>query len=149
MTRPLALYPLVLILVLLGISAAFGGCVLMFSPATFGIPPDWLAETPFRGFFLPGLILLLFNGVFPLLAALGLLLRPQWRWANALNIYRDRHWGWTYALFSGIIVIVWITVQITMVEYSILQPAYIAVGLLILILTLWPSVMRHFQLSEK
>ncbi|MBX2892723.1 MAG: hypothetical protein KF734_17475 [Saprospiraceae bacterium] len=149
MARPLAFYPLFLLLLLLGISAAFGGWVLMTQPETFGMPPEWLSQSPFGSFFLPGLILFVFNGLFPLFAAAGLLLKPNWPWANIFNIYHDRHWGWAYSLFSGIIIIIWITVQITMVASSWLQPAYLAVGLLILIFTLWPSTMRHYQIFEK
>ncbi|MBK9336840.1 MAG: hypothetical protein IPM98_09725 [Lewinellaceae bacterium] len=147
MKRPLAFYPLVLLLVVLGISAAFGGSVLLFYPEFMGAPADLLAETPFSGFFLPGLILLVFNGLFPLFVALGLWREPAWSWANALNIYPDRHWAWTYALYSGFSIIIWITVQITMVEFTWLQPAYIAVGLLILICTLTPATMRHYSQS--
>jgi hypothetical protein len=145
MKRPFAFYPLVLLLVVLGISAAFGGGVLLTNPGLMGAPADLLAGTPFSGFFLPGLILLVFNGLFPLFVAFGLWRRPAWDWANALNIYPDRHWAWTYALYAGFSIIIWITVQITMVEFTWLQPAYIVVGLLILICTLTPATMRYYH----
>jgi hypothetical protein len=149
MKRPFAFYPLVLLLVVLGISAAFGGGVLLFNPELMGAPADLLAGTPFSGFFLPGLILLVFNGLFPLFVAFGLWRRPAWDWANVLNIYPDRHWAWTYALYAGFSVIIWITVQITMVEFTWLQPAYIAVGLLILICTLTPATMRYYHIPPQ
>lgn len=149
MNRPLVFYPLLLLLFFLGISASFGGWVLMANPEIFGATPELLDKSPVKRFSLFGFILFVFNGLFPLFAAIGLLLKPDWRWANALNIYRDRHWGWTYSLFSGIIIMVWIAVQITVVPNTWLQPAYLAVGLLILIFTLWPSMMRHYQFREK
>ncbi len=149
MNRPLVFYPLLLLLFFLGISASFGGWILMASPEVFGMQHGWLDKSLVKSFFPFGLILFVFNGLFPLFAAVGLLLKPDWRWVNALNIYRDRHWGWTYSLFSGIIIMVWITVQITVVPNTWLQPAYLAVGLLILIFTLWPSMMRYCQFREK
>jgi len=149
MNRPLIFYPLLLLLLLLGISASYGGWVLMTNPEIFGATPELLDKSPLKSFFPFGLILFVFNGLFPIFAAAGLLLKPNWPWANTLNIYRDRHWGWTYSLFSGIIIMIWITVQITITPNIWLQPAYLTVGLLILIFTLWPSVMRYYQFSEK
>lgn len=149
MKRPLAIYPLVLLLVLLGISAILGGIVLMLDPRIMGASEELLVGTPFSGFFLPGLILFVFNGLFPLFTALGLWLRPDWPWAEKLNIYPDRHWAWGYALYAGFIVIIWITVQITMITFSWLQPAYIIVGLLILICTLTPGVINYYHKPNK
>ena len=149
MRRPFVLYPLVALHLLLGVGALYGGFSLMTDATGFGVKPEWLAESPFKNYLLPGLILFIFNGLFPILIVLGLVLKPAWRWANILNIYRDRHWSWTYSLFSGIIVIFWIAVQITMVPYFWLQPTFLLVGLLILIFTLWPGMMQFYQICEK
>lgn len=149
MNRPLVLFPLILLHLLLGTGALYGGWVLMTDPAVFGVKPEWLAGSPFNSYFFPGLILFLFNGVFPLFVCVGLLLKPNWPAANVLNIYSDRHWAWTYSLFSGIILIIWITMQLTMMPSYWLQPAFLGVGVLMLIFTLWPATMRHYQRSEK
>jgi hypothetical protein len=149
MKRPLAFYPLVFLLVLLGISAVFGGIVLMLDPRIMGASEELLVGTPFSGFFLPGLILFVFNGLFPILTAFGLLCRPDWAWADTLNLYPDRHWAWAYALYAGFGIIIWITVQITMIAFSWFQPAYIVVGLLILICTLTPGVTNYFYTPHK
>lgn len=149
MQRPAALAPLLLLLILLAVTALYGGWMLMTVPHDLGAKPEWLAGSPFKGYFVPGLILFLLNGLFPLFICFGLWARPAWAWANVLNIYSDRHWAWTYSLFSGIILMIWITVQLTMVPSFWLQPLFLAVGLLILIFTLMPGVMRHYQLSGK
>ena len=149
MNRPLAIFPLVLLQLLLGVGAVYGGWTLMTDPSVFELNPEWLAGSPFRSYFFPGLILFLLNGVFPLFICIGLLLKPAWPWANVFNIYRDRHWAWTYSLFSGIMLIIWITVQLTMMPSYWLQPAFLGVGILILIFTLWPAMMRYYQYAEK
>lgn len=149
MNRPLVLYPLLLLHFLLGASALYGGWILMTAPHIFGVRLEWLDGSPFGSFFFPGFVLFVFNGLFPLFIAFGLLLKPTWRFANVFNIYHDRHWAWTYSLFSGIILIIWITVQLIMVPSFWLQPVFLATGLLILIFTLWPGVMRHYQTVGK
>lgn len=147
MKLPLPVYLLLLLHLLLCTGALYGGWSLMFDPNALGLNPAWLEKTPFKSYQIPGLILFIFNGIFPLLIIAGLWKRPDWQWANVLNIYRDRHWAWTYSLFSGIILIIWITVQITMVPFFWLQPAFLTVGILLLVLTLWPSTMRFYQIS--
>lgn len=86
------------------------------------------------------------NGLLPLFVFAGLLLKPGWQWASALNIYHNRHWAWTYSLYSGIIVIAWITVQLVMTQYFWLQPVMIFTGLLIIICTMTPAVMKAYEL---
>jgi len=151
MKRPFAFYPLCLIFFMLGISALFGGGALILDPGggLLGLPSDRLEETPFRNYLIPGLFLFWVNGVFPLFILAGLIWKPGWKWADALNIYRDRHWAWAYSIYSGIILITWIAVQLLFVQPFILQPVFIEVGLLILILALTPGLMRYYHLPVK
>ncbi len=145
MKRPLAFYPLVFLLLFLSVGAAFGGVVLMFNPGFMGATEELLVRSPFSRFFTPGLILFVCNSLLPLVTVFGLWQKPAWPWANALNLYSDRHWAWAFALYSGFSVIIWITVQITMIQFTWLQPAFIAVGLLILICAMTPGLMRHYH----
>ncbi len=149
MKTPFALYPLLLLHFLLGASALYGGWVLMTDPGIFGADPAWLEGTPFGSYFIPGLFLFLLMGVFPLLVCWGLLRRPAGTRAGVFNIYPERHWAWTYSLFTGLIVIIWITVQLTMLPGSWLQPFYISIGLLILVLTLLPAVMKYYLVQHE
>lgn len=145
MKRPLILFPLLLLHLLLGIGALYGGWMLMTDADGFGVKPEWLEHSPFRSYILPGIILFVINGVFPLFIAWGLFRKPVWHRAGLFNIYPERHWAWTYSLFSGLGLIIWINVQITMVPFFWLQPVFLTVGLLILIFTLWPGLMRYYQ----
>lgn len=148
MKRPIAFYPLCLIHLFLAVGALYGGGSLILSPdgSMLGMPAGSLSGSPFPNFLIPGIILFLFNGVFPLFILAGLIRKPQWPWAGFANLYRDRHWAWTYSLFSGIIVIIWIMVQLLYVQPFILQPIFIGVGLAILILTLTPGMMKYYEI---
>ena len=143
------LYLLCLLHLLLSVSALAAGYSFITDPdgSGLGINLSYLNRTPFNSFFLPGLILLIFNGLFPLFIFIGLFFQPKWKFAGILNIYPEKHWSWTYSLYSGIILISWIAIQITMVEYFILQPACIGIGLMILIITLLPSIQKYFSLK--
>ena len=150
MNRPFFLYLLFVPLIFLGISAIAGGGMLFLQPdgSLLGMNSGWLDHSPFKTYLVPGFILFTFSGLLPLLAFVGLLLKPEWSWANKFNIYTNRHWAWTYSLYSGIIVIIWITVQLLMTQYFWLQPVMIFTGLLIIILTLTPAVMKNFEINE-
>jgi len=147
MIRPFLLFPLCVLHLFLGIGALFGGLMLILEPdgSLLGMNPDWLNHSPFNNYLIPGLILFTLNGILPLITVIGLIMKPNWTWANTLNIYTNRHWAWTFSLYTGIIIITWITVQLLMTQYFWLQPVMIFTGILILILTLTPSLMKKFE----
>jgi hypothetical protein len=147
MNRPIFLYLLYAPLIFLGIGATAGGGMLILKPdgSLLGMDPQWLDHSPFNDYLIPGLLLFTMGGLLPLFSCVGLLLKPGWKWANTLNIYSNRHWAWTYSLYSGIIVITWITVQLIMTQYFWLQLVMIFTGLLIIVLTLMPSVMKYYE----
>lgn len=146
--RPFSLYLLLIPHIFLSLGAVYGGIFLILKPdgSALGMNPEWLDHSPFTNYLIPGLILFTLVGLFPLFTVAGLLLKPGWKWANALNIYPNRHWAWAYSLYSGVIVIIWITVQLIWTQYFWLQAVMIITGLLIIILTLMPSVIKHFEI---
>ena len=147
MKRPFETWILYLLLLLLAINAFYGGISLMLAPdgSLLGMQPGWLDKTPFSSYFIPGLLLLLMNGVLPLLALFGLITKNR-TWFGWLNIYPEKYWGWTFSVYSGIITNIWIIVQQLMAEYFILQTIIAAVGLLILVAALLPRVIRYYEL---
>jgi hypothetical protein len=147
MKRPNTLYFLVLLHILLGSSATIGGVLLMLKPdgSLLGMQAEWLKQSPFQTYSIPGFILLTCNGFLPLFTAVGLLFKPKGHAPNLLNIYPNRYWAWAYSLYSGIIIITWIAIQLILTDYFWLQPVMILVGLLMLICTLTPSIMKHYE----
>jgi len=145
--RPLETYLLILLHLLLSISALYGGACLVYSPGgqLLGMDINWLKGSGFSSYFIPGVILFLFNGVLPLLVAVGLLWEPQWQFFNVINIYPNRHWAWAYSVYVGVICISWIVIQQLLTTYFILQPIVAATGLLIIVLTLMPRTMQQYK----
>jgi hypothetical protein len=114
------------------------------------MPVAWLGHSPFSDYLIPGIILMLLLGIFPLFTLISLIWRPRWKVPEYLNLYKGRNFSWSYSLYIGIMLMTWITVQIYMVGYgSILQTIFATIGILIIILTLVPSVMNYYQQPEQ
>ncbi|MEI7983103.1 MAG: hypothetical protein WCI71_15745 [Bacteroidota bacterium] len=54
------------------------------------------------------------------------------------------HWAWTYSLYLGIMLIIWIMVEMVYIDYDILQTIYGLLGVIIVIVALLPANMRYF-----
>lgn len=101
---------------------AFGGGYYALSGAE-GVPREWLAGTPFRSYFIPGLVL--FFGV-----------GGCFLWA-AIAVFARSRKARTAAIFSVAFVLVWLAVQVAIIGYvSWMQPVTASVALLILFLSL-------------
>lgn len=145
--RPAEIYALFVLHLVLALNALAAGWAMMTGPdgSALRFPENLLSRSPFPNYWLPGLLLFLFNGLFPAFTLYGLVRKPRWHWAGILNIYAKQHWSWTYSIFAGIILIIWIAVQLFFIPYFWLQPACIGLGVLILVFTLMPRVMRYYQ----
>jgi hypothetical protein len=146
MKRPPESYLLVLLLGFLSLNALGGGAALMLAPdgSLLQIRKEWIAHSPFSDFFVPGLILFTVNGLLPMLTLYGLIFRPLWKIPDRANLFPHQHWSWTYALYCGIIAVIWIALQQMMTEYFILQPIISLVGIGIMITALLPRVMHWY-----
>jgi hypothetical protein len=103
------------------------GLMLVTDPtgAGVGFPAGWIEATPFGSYFLPGMYLLLVNGVGMIVLA-------------GMSVVRHRYAPWlTGVLGTGLVI--WIGVQlIVMPEFSPLQAIYGAIGLvLVAISVVW------------
>jgi hypothetical protein len=77
---PLPVRLLLILMFLMGVGALISGAILFFAPD--GRLLEWTVEklkgTPFPEYFMPGLILFLFIGLFPIFTCFGLLKMPGW-----------------------------------------------------------------------
>lgn len=142
---PLAAWLLIALEILLGVGATISGTIMLVNPQGLEwLPLSMLEKTPFTTWTLPGLILLSLLGIYPLVVAYSLWRQPGWRWPDALNPWKNRHWSWAAALSTGIIVLTWIIVQMLMLRtIAGLQLLYLTWGSAILLLALAGSVKRY------
>lgn len=145
--KPFAVILLIILQVALGAGAIFGGLGLSIYPSgeLIQMPAEFLETSPFTSFLIPGLILLVTLGIFPLIVSFGLIRKKPWKMAERLNLFPDRHWSWTYALYTGFVLVSWITLQVYFIQrVGLVHVVYIFWGLLILAVTLLPPVQKYY-----
>jgi hypothetical protein len=114
MKRNSAKYLLVILLAILGLGAIYGGSVLIISPSgnLFGMPLSMLDNSPFTNFLIPGIILFSFLGIVPIGVSIALIKKPEFKFAELFNIYKDMYWGWTYCIYIAFSLIIWIQIEV-------------------------------------
>ncbi|MFT8363153.1 MAG: hypothetical protein ABF608_08245 [Sporolactobacillus sp.] len=134
----------------LGLGAVFGGGALTLAPdgSLLRIPLSILKYGPFHTFLIPGLILLVVLGIYPLIIAIFLISERHFTLGKRLAIFRDKYWAWSHSLYIGFLLIGWITIEMFLIQaVAIGHLIYMFWALVILALTLLPSVQHHYARS--
>jgi len=134
--KPYSLYFLMGLMLFQGISGLFGGFALVMDSTgeLLQMPLSMLDGSPFESYLVPGIILLTILGIFPMIVLYGL--------------WKKLDWAWSGALIVGAALIIWIGVEIWMVGYHPeppLQIIYGSLAVILLILTLLPSVRKELK----
>jgi len=151
MTKKILRYLLIVLIVIIAISGVSGGVSLMVDPsgASIHLNTSLLESTIFHNFLVPGIILFLLLGIFPFIAAFGLMTRKKSKFLNRFNPYKKKHWAWAYSLYCGIILVLWIDFQVMMIGGGyILQSIYATFGVIVIVLTLIPSTIRFYKIKK-
>jgi hypothetical protein len=148
-SRPLVGWILIWLLFLLSLGAIFGGGAFLLAPDghLIQMPISHLKNSPFTDFLIPGMFLFTFLGIYPLAVAYGLWKLPGWRWPDLLNPFKQFHWSWAASLAAGVIVMLWIFVEMLWVPFGVVHILYLIWGVLLLILTLLPIVRKFYTRS--
>jgi len=146
MKKPVGVYFIILIVLFVSISAIFGGFSLIKDPTgnLIQFPNNYLKNTFFGNYLIPGLILFLVLGIFPLFLVYGLIKKDSLKFLEFFNIYNDLRWQFSFTIYYGIVLIIWIDVQIMLVPYIILQPIISGIGIIILALSLSKEFRRYY-----
>jgi hypothetical protein len=145
-SRSWVIWLLMILQILLGVGALAGGGSFILAPDghIIQMPLSNLEYTPFSDFLIPGILLFTFVGLYPLVVAYGLWKLPSWHWPEALNPFKQYHWSWAGSLAAGVIVIIWIVVQVAMIRaVAFLHILYLVWGGVLILLTLVSSVRRY------
>lgn len=94
----------ILLLLIVAINALAAGYSFMAEPSGAGlkISIDFLRFSPFKDFFIPGLVLFVINGLFNIAAAL-------------VTLFKIKNHQWVI-VFQGAVLVLWIIMQILMLQ---------------------------------
>lgn len=113
-------FALGILLLLVAINAFAGGYYGMAGAKN--IPREWLKNSPFHNYFIPSLILFIVIGSSSLFAA--------------VTVFRRDRFGRKASLLCGVIILIWLGVQIAIIGYvSWMQPATAIAAVLIIFLS--------------
>ncbi len=146
MQRPLTLWPLLFLLLFLGLGGLYGGIAMLTDPTGSSLQlTEVLPLLPVTDYTLPGLFLLIVMGLAPLVLTYGLLDRPNWSWAETLSRWSGHHWAWTGTLGLGVTLAIWLIVQGLLIGFKWPIQYITAVnGFLIVLLVLVSGVRRFY-----
>lgn len=111
-----------ILLILLGISAMFGGGSFIIDPSgkLIQMPISHLQHTPFTTFLIPGLILFLFNGVSSIIIA--------------VLVIKKNKYSSQLVFLQGAVQAIWIVVQVIILRQAgVLHYICFTVGLILLL----------------
>jgi hypothetical protein len=118
-----------------------------------GMDTTLLATTPIRDFTPVGLFFVTCYGILPVLAAFGLWRHPRWRWTDPFNKWTGQNWAWTGTVATGVILIVWIALEVMLIGSPEGFPRFLQVmmalmGIVILALVMLPRVRAFTKLVD-
>ena len=138
--RPGTVVALMVFLAIQAAGAIAGGIGLVQDPVNnIGMPLSMLEGSPFSDYLIPGLILLIVVGLFPLVVLYGLA--------------RRRRWSWWLAVAAGAGLVIWIVTEVVLLGYLPgtgigMQIGMGLLGVVILVLTLVRPTRRFFRLGK-
>jgi len=136
------------LIVLLGIGSLSGSVLMLTDPSgnSINMSTVILENSPFKDFFVPAVLLLIFFGIIPLLLLRPLLKKSYSRFFEGLNILTDMQWPWTFSIYVSMALIIWIQVQMEMLrEVNWIHTLFTFWGLAILALGLMPAVRLRYK----
>lgn len=106
-------------LLLIGAGAIVCGIMLILKPdgSNLSMSVDLLKDSPFEDFLIPGIVLVVGNGVLSIFAALLLFLNYRYAGVSVMIL--------------GVVMLIWMTAQVYWIGWeSWFQPAFIVVGII-------------------
>ena len=153
--RPPALKILVIIEAVFAVAGFMSGAWLLADPSGEAMGLSHLLEDiPFEDFTPVGVFFVICYGFLPAFAAYGLWTRRRWRWIDAVTKWTGHHWAWLASAMIGIILILWIAVEIYYLGIldgvgGILQASMATLGIVILGFIMIPSVRQSTRLDDR
>jgi hypothetical protein len=151
--RPVGVILLVILLSILALLGFMSGGFFLTDPSggSHGMDTDILNGTPISDFLIVGVFFVIAYGILPLLSIIGLWKLPRWKWTDPVNKWTGMNWAWSLTVAIGVILIIWIVVEVAFIGSPegtprCLQGGMAFVGALIILLALLPGVRRYAKL---
>ncbi|HRY97719.1 MAG TPA: hypothetical protein P5550_01550 [Bacteroidales bacterium] len=145
-------YVVYFLLGLLSTGAFYGSIPFILAPdgSMLGMGSDMLKGSVFHNYLIPGIILFLVFGVVPLFTLYGLVRRPRLHWPEKLNLMSDHYWAWTFTIYIGAGLIIWINVQLLVLwSLDLLHVIYSLYGLALICIGLLPPVRKDYRIQDE
>ena len=150
MKRPFISYLVLILVAFKAISAILVGFLLVMdiAGACLGYSLELLESTPFSNFLIPGLFLFIILGLFPAFIVYGLITKRNHKSVQKRNSYKKQHWSWISSHFLGLLLILWIHMQLFFgIEFHVLHFIYSILGILIVVVVHLPATKRHYNIN--
>jgi len=148
--RPISILVIIALQAILAILGFFSGISFLQDPSgkTHGMDTSILTTTPIADFIPVGLFFVICYGILPIISIYGLWKLPRWRWTNTFNKWTKENWAWTATVIIGVILIVWIAVELALIGSPIglprfLQVAMALLGVILIVLAMLPRVRTY------
>ena len=148
--RPGIVWILVGILGFIAIGGLVTGPRLLADPtgAPIGANVSWLEATPLPDWYMVGWFLIAFMGVIPAVIAVGLLTRFSWGFAERVDPSHHEHWAWTATQVMGWGTVLWIGMQLSMIDlHGAVQVVFLVLGVGLAALPRAASVRSYLALD--
>ena len=145
--RPKLLYFIIIIILLISISAILSGFQLIKDPSgkLLEFPQNFLENTFFHSYLIPGIILFLVIGILPLFLIYGIFRKNSLGFLEYFNFYKDKKWQFSFLIYYGFALIIWINVQTIFIPFFFLQPVISLIGVLIIFLSLFENIRNYYN----
>ena len=105
-----------------------------------------LRQSPFHSFLIPGILLFLVLGIFPVLLALAFIKNTKSRIAERLNFFEDMTWQWSFCIYVAFALIIWIQSEMVFLHaVHWLHTVYMLYAVAILFVALLPAVRSQYK----
>jgi len=151
--RPVAVIALVVLEAILAFFGFASGSQFILDPSggTHAMDTSILEGTPVGDFLLVGVFFVTCYGILQILAIYGLWRLPRWRWTDPINKWTGQNWALTASTATGVMLIVWIIVEVYYIGSPdgfprFLQVTFALLGIVMLTLALLPRTRAYARL---
>jgi len=152
-TRPSSVVALIVLEAILAFFGFASGSQFILDPSggTHGMDTSVLEGTPVGDFLLVGVFFVTCYGILQIVTIYGLLRLPRWRWTDPVNKWTCQNWAWGATAATGVILVVWIIVEIYYIGSPdgfprFLQVTFALLGVVMLALAFLPRTRKYAKL---